>query len=91
MFRLSSLLKTSLENLRKKDSETWKYSEEQLAKTLLKKVKDKNYDIYIVIGYVSNDLEKEQFNSFVTALGTYWCNVLKFGDPFWEKLETKKP
>ena len=91
MFRLSSLLKTSLENLRKNDSETWKYSEEQLAKTLLKKVKDKNYDIYIVIGYVSNDLEKEQFNSFVTALGTYWCNALKFGDPFWETLETKKP
>ena len=91
MFELSSLLKTSLENLRKKDSKTWKYSEEQLAKTLLKKVKDENYDIYIIFGCVRNTHDKEYFNSKMTAIGTYWCNVLKFNDPFWETLETKKP
>ena len=91
MFRLSSLLKTSLENLHKKESKEWKYSEQDLVDALLKEVKDKNYDIYIIFGCVSNMHNEEYSNSRMTVLGMYWCNVLKFGDSFWEKLETKKP
>ena len=93
MFKLSSLLKTSLENLHKKESKEWKYSEQDLVDALLEKVKDKNYDIYIIFGYCRNvpDYDKIFANSFATGLGSHWCNVLKFGDPFWKTLETKKP
>ena len=91
MFTLSSLLKTSLENLHKKESKEWKYSEQELVDALLEEVKDKNYDTYIILGCVRNTHDKEYFNSKMTAIGTYWCNVLKFNDPFWETLETKKP
>ena len=93
MFKLSSLLKTSLENLHKKESKEWKYSEQDLVDALLEKVKDKNYDIYIIFGYCRNvpDYDKIFANSFATGLGSHWCNVLKFNDPFWKTLETKKP
>jgi len=93
MFRLSSLLKTSLKNLHKKESKEWKYSEQELVNALLKEVKDKNYDIYVIWGYCRNVPEYDKIfaNSFATGLGSHWCNVLKFGDPFWKTLETKKP
>ena len=93
MFELLSLLETSLENLRKKESKEWEYSEKTLAKTLLKNVKDEKYDIYIILGYCRNVPEYEKIfsNSFATGLGLHWCNVLKFGDLFWTTLETKKP
>jgi len=91
MFKLSSLLKTSLKNLRKKNSETWKYSEEQLANALLEEVRKKQYDIYIIFGCRRSIPEKDDSysNSSATSAGGHWRNVLKFGDPFWSK--TKKP
>ena len=91
MFKLSSLLKTSLENLHKKESKEWKYSEEQLVNALLKEVKDKNYDIYIIFGYVRSipSYDKVFGNSLATGLGSHWCNVLKFNDPFWKEDQTQ--
>ena len=85
MFKLKSLLKTSLENLHKKESKEWKYSEQDLVRALLEKVRDEQYDIYIIFGYFSSipNYDKVFGNSLATGLGGHWCNVLKFNDPIW--------
>ena len=88
MFRLSSLLKISLENLHKKESKEWKYSEQDLAKTLLKKVKDEKYDIYIIFGVMYQHQDKTLYSGMVQP-GLLWRNVLKFGDPIWAENQTQ--
>ena len=43
------------------------------------------YDVYLILRR-NNDRGEPDKSEMLC-----WCNVLKFGDPFWETLETKKP
>jgi hypothetical protein len=89
MFRLSSLLKTSLKHQREKESKKWKYSDEVLVNRLLEEVKSKNYDIYLILGHVSTNKTSGYEGFFSILRGRFWCNVLKFGDPIWAENQTQ--
>ena len=89
MFRLSSLLKTSLKHQREKESKKWKYSDDVLVNRLLEEVKSKNYDIYLILGHVNTNKTSGYEGFFSILRGRFWCNVLKFGDPIWAENQTQ--
>ena len=86
MFTLSSLIATSLKNYFEKENKVRKDLDyENVSEKFLKEVREKDYDIYIIVGCTRSIPEYEAYyaNSSATSLGGHWRNVLKFGDPVW--------
>ena len=91
MFPLSSLIATSLKNYFEKENKVMEgFDYKNVSKSFLKEVREKNYDIYIIVGYYcSIPGDEVHCNSFATTIGGHWRNVLKFDDPIWAENQTQ--
>ena len=87
-FTLDDLFKISLKNKYKINPTDKEMSEFNEFKSKI----GSDYDVYLVI-IDSGLFEHSDGSNFPesTDKDFCWCNVLKFGDSFWETLETKKP